>query len=459
MSEHSRSPVAAKADRVRLAFWLVACALVAAGLVLVTVDRRLDAALARGQSLSRIHIERITTIRRGVRSAHVEILERWLAPLSERSKRQREILDRVQGVRAQTADFLKESALEARENALRVELAINVASWSNRVEQVIVADDWLVAVPELHAMNQAIDRIADRILESDSQAASATDGRMAVLNRRQGLADVGAGAVAATLLALTMVWWRAKVSAENRLWRSERILVQQTEAAQLRSLFFAKLSHELRTPLVSIRGFATVLRAESSADDRVRDYAGRIEREADALRHLIDNILDASKLESGRAVFCIEDVSLPDVIARCAERCEGLLATKPIAFTVELAPELPPVRADVVKLQQVLTNLIANAIKFTSQGHIVVRARVDGSEIVLEVEDTGIGIPPAALESIWLPFEQADASITRSHGGTGLGLSIVRGIVERLGGAASVRSELGKGATFSVRLPCAEQRA
>jgi len=196
-----------------------------------------------------------------------------------------------------------------------------------------------------------------------------------------------------------------------------------------------------------------VLRAASNADERVRDYAGRIEREADELRHQIDNILDAAKLESGRAVFCIEDVSLPDVVAKCAERCEGLLAAKPVAFTVELAAELPPVRADVVKLQQVLTNLIANAVKFTAQGHIVVRARVDGSEVVLEVEDTGIGIPPAALDSIWLPFEQADASITRSHGGTGLGLSIVRGIVERLGGAVGVRSELGKGRRSAFACP------
>jgi signal transduction histidine kinase len=89
----------------------------------------------------------------------------------------------------------------------------------------------------------------------------------------------------------------------------------------------------------------------------------------------------------------------------------------------------------------------------------VIRARLDGSQVVLEVEDTGVGIPPAALDRIWMPFEQADATITRSHGGTGLGLAIVRGIVERLGGTVAVRSEMGKGATFSVRLSSVEQRA
>src|SRR5882672_2637388 len=139
----SASPAAARDDRVRLAFGFVACALVVAGLVLVTVDRHLEVALARGQSLSRIHIERITTIRRGVRSAHVEILERWLAPLSERRKRQVEALERVHAVRAQTADFLKDVALDAEEDAARVELAITVAKWSNRIEGGIVADDWL----------------------------------------------------------------------------------------------------------------------------------------------------------------------------------------------------------------------------------------------------------------------------------------------------------------------------
>jgi signal transduction histidine kinase len=451
------SPEAARAERFQLAFWMVAFALVAAGIVFVSIDRRLDAALARGQSQARIHIEHISKIRRGVRSTHVELLERWLAPLPARAERQRDILNRVDEVRRQTAKFTAEPALSTEEGAARRELAVSVARWSNRVERDIVVADGVAVVPELGAMNQDIDRAADRILDIDSQAASATDGRMAVLHRRQAIADVGAALVAMTLLALTLVWARAKSAAEKRLWRSERQREQNAEAAHLRAMFFAKLSHELRTPLVSIQGFAVVLR-ENHDPDRVRDYAGRIGREADELRQLIDNILDASKLESGHATFLMEDVSLLEVVTRCAERCEGLLASKPIVLTVEIAPELPKVRADVVKLQQVVTNLIANAVKFTAVGQIVIRARVEGSQVVLEVEDTGIGIPPGALDRIWMPFEQADATITRSHGGTGLGLAIVRGIVERLGGTVAVRSETGKGATFSVRLSCAEQK-
>jgi signal transduction histidine kinase len=117
-------------------------------------------------------------------------------------------------------------------------------------------------------------------------------------------------------------------------------------------------------------------------------------------------------------------------------------------------PELPRLQSDAVKLQHVLTNLVANAIKFTESGRVSIRARsLEGSRIALEVEDTGIGIPAEAIERIWNPFEQADPGVARRFGGTGLGLSIVRGLVDRLGGKVSVESAVGRGTTFSVVFP------
>jgi len=138
------------------------------------------------------------------------------------------------------------------------------------------------------------------------------------------------------------------------------------------------------------------------------------------------------------------------------QRCTPLVASKVIALEVDVSQGLPRLQSDAVKLQHVLTNLVANAIKFTENGRVSIRARsLEGARICLEVQDTGIGIPAEAIERIWNPFEQADPSVSRRFGGTGLGLSIVKGLVDRLGGKVSVESTVGRGTTFSVVFPTA----
>jgi signal transduction histidine kinase len=151
------------------------------------------------------------------------------------------------------------------------------------------------------------------------------------------------------------------------------------------------------------------------------------------------------------------DVDVAQVIRRCVQRCTPLVGSKPLEIRVDLPAELPPAWSDPVKLAHVITNLLANAIKFTEKGHVAVRAHTrDREHIVLEVEDTGVGIPTEALSRIWNPFEQADATVSRRFGGTGLGLSIVRGLLDRIGGEVTVESAVGQGTTFLVALPTAE---
>jgi two-component system, sensor histidine kinase and response regulator len=230
------------------------------------------------------------------------------------------------------------------------------------------------------------------------------------------------------------------------------VLLVDDNAAILTSM-----SHELRTPLVAIRGFASDVEEHPGVDDTVRERARRIHQEARTLLGMINNILDAAKIEAGQVQLLFEDVSLDAVLRRCVARCQGLLRDKTVALSLSVPEGTPPVRADFVKLQQVFINLISNALKFTEKGRVRVHVRgekdVPEGMVAVEIEDTGIGIAPETLRRIWTPFQQADASVSRQYGGTGLGLSIVRGIVELHGGTIGVRSTPGVGSTFTVLLP------
>src|SRR5262249_35297888 len=151
---------------------------------------------------------------------------------------------------------------------------------------------------------------------------------------------------------------------------------------------------------------------------------------------------DSAKLESGHVQIVMESVSVAEVVQRCTSRCAPLIGNKEVELVVDVPAGLPPCSSDFVKLQQVFTNLIANAIKFTERGRVVVCAhRSSDTSITVDVEDTGLGIAPEALDKIWAPFSQADGSITRRFGGTGLGLSIVRALLPLLDASIGVQSK------------------
>jgi signal transduction histidine kinase len=232
------------------------------------------------------------------------------------------------------------------------------------------------------------------------------------------------------------------------------------EMNRIKSDFLATMSHELRTPLNSIIGFSEVLGSNDSLGDRQRRYANNIQTSGKMLLGMINDILDLAKIESGKMEVRIEDFSIRDVCEALANLTRPMADRKNITLECRLEEAIPLLRQDPGKVRQILYNLLSNAIKFTPEGgRVTLRARTDGRFVVLEVEDTGIGIAEEDRDTVFEKFRQAkvpgqeDNVLTREHQGTGLGLSIVRELTRLLGGEIQLKSQLGQGCTFTIRLP------
>jgi len=232
------------------------------------------------------------------------------------------------------------------------------------------------------------------------------------------------------------------------------------EMNRLKSDFLATMSHELRTPLNSIIGFSEVLAGTEQLNERHRRYASNIQSSGRMLLAMINDILDLAKIESGKMEVRSDDFSIRDVCEALCNLCRPVAERKNITLECRLDEAIPLLRQDSGKLRQILYNLVSNAIKFTPDGgRVTLRASAVGRFVVLEVEDTGIGIAQEERETIFEKFRQAKVPgqgenvLTREHQGTGLGLSIVRELTKLLGGDVQLESQPGQGSTFTVRIP------
>jgi PAS domain S-box-containing protein len=262
---------------------------------------------------------------------------------------------------------------------------------------------------------------------------------------------IGASAVARDITASK----RLEREREDLLRREQTARREAEAASHMKDEFLAIVSHELRTPLNAILGWASILQMNLVDPDATAQAAETIERNARAQNQLIDDLLDISRIITGRMRLEVQSVDIPMIIQAAVNAIRPAADAKEIRLQVVLDPFAGTVSGDPNRIQQVVWNLLANAVKFTpKKGRIQVHLERIDSHVEITVSDTGRGISPQFLPYVFDRFRQADSSITRIHGGLGLGLSIVRQLVELHGGTVEAKSEgEAQGATFTVKLP------
>ncbi len=235
-------------------------------------------------------------------------------------------------------------------------------------------------------------------------------------------------------------------------WQREEL----ERAYRMKSEFLASMSHELRTPINALLGYASLLRDQIYGDlnQRQEEALSRMYSASQHLLELVNDILDLAKIEAGKMPVHIEGVDVHRLIAELSHTIEPMVRRKDLGYELALNAENPVIRTDRTKVKQIVLNLLSNAVKFTHEGSVAVKTRqAEDGGMVIEVQDTGIGIRPEDLSKVFDDFRQVDQSSTREYGGTGLGLSITKKLLHLLGGTIHLESELGAGSTFTVWLP------
>ncbi len=243
----------------------------------------------------------------------------------------------------------------------------------------------------------------------------------------------------------------------RRTDEAETARIEAEEANRAKADFLAVMSHELRTPLNAVLGYTELLETgiPGPVTEKQKNHLERIRVSANHLLELIEEVLAFAKVDPDREEISIKSIDLTDLIAEVVGVIQPLADERGLDLRVEAPKRDTPVRTDPKRLRQILVNLLSNAVKFTASGHVALRSRVEENWMTLEVEDTGSGIPKEHLQHVFEAFWQVEPSATRREGGTGLGLSVVKNLATRLGGEITVESEVGRGTTFTLRLPAA----
>jgi signal transduction histidine kinase len=253
--------------------------------------------------------------------------------------------------------------------------------------------------------------------------------------------------------------WHAHQELENRVEERTRelslALEEVKKVSKRKSDFVSSVSHELRTPLTSIKGYASILLAGKlgAVPEEVHKRLEKINKHSDELVQFVNDLLDISRIESGKATLKLIPQGLRVILEEISDMLSVLLKEKEISFASELPADLPEVLIDKDQIKRVFINLINNAIKYTPKGKIFVRAMKSENQVQVDISDTGCGIPENALDRIFDEFYRVDSSLNQDVKGTGLGLALVKNIIEAHKGKIWVKSKVGEGSTFSFTLP------
>jgi signal transduction histidine kinase len=333
----------------------------------------------------------------------------------------------------------------------RVVISMSTASLATLRAHMVTTAVWGTALFTLLGVLAAVllARVLTRPVQtlamaSDRIAAGDTTVRVAIA------ADDELGRLARSFNAMAESVGRNRLALEGRVDELQ-------EANRLKSEFVATVSHELRTPLNVILGYAEMLddAVGGRLSDDERGMLASIHHYSELQLHLITDVLDFARLSSGRVTIRVERFDLAPLLTDLQVLYRPQLRKRQLAFGVAVAPDLPVLETDRTKVQEIVRNLVDNAVKFVDRGSVTVQARpaAEPGALVIEVSDTGPGVPPEELPHVFEPFRQVGESRTRTTGGVGLGLSIVKQLVEVLGGSVKLESRVGRGTTFRVTLP------
>ena len=273
--------------------------------------------------------------------------------------------------------------------------------------------------------------------------------------RRRELALVEEREASLLKLAMHMRRSRERLRGANRKLQASNAALDK--ALKARTEFLATTSHEIRTPLNAILGVTQVILADRTVGDGLRDKIALVQSSGDTMLALVEDILDVAKIETGALVITPVEMDLHKLLKDAGQLWSDKAKAKGLTLRAEQDAVPSWINEDQTRLRQIVFNLMSNAVKFTEAGEVGMRAAVEstpeGERLVLEVSDSGIGIPDDKLEEIFEAFRQVDGGVTRKYEGTGLGLAICRQLAVAMGGELSVRSTLGEGSVFTVRLP------
>ncbi len=247
-----------------------------------------------------------------------------------------------------------------------------------------------------------------------------------------------------------------RMETQQKVIDNTRRLAEVETLSRAKSQFLASMSHELRTPLNAIGGYTELIEMGlgGTVSEQQREYLGRIRGSQQHLLRIINDLLNYSRIESGKLTYEKEPVSLPSVIETVTGMIEPQTATKGLALSVPRSADQVVAIGDRLKIEQIVLNLLSNAVKFTpAGGRVTVRCHDGDQQVTLTVADTGPGIPTDRLDDIFEPFVQLGRSLSSGHEGAGLGLAISRDLARAMDGDVTVQSTPGKGATFTLSLP------